>query len=304
MTWATHQPRLHPAGKYIFVLRHPVDLRASWIKYLEQCFSVPATTPNFPKFSDMVSPDDFVDVPVTLCNTTGKSQSYEAFVSDWVREAKTNTDNVLLVFYESAFSNPSMEVKRIAKFLGISVDDEAFDKIVANVKVEGAGPVAASERNRRHSCGMGSATFKKATLEALNAAWARIVTDIEPGAQTYEKFYEMQNHHHLFPYPQVGEAKRDAASNGGGTSKKAAAATAKDAGEKSGGGRSSFSVFSALPDAIAKYRASTAAKKKEKQAELEKWKEQQKNIRNGATAGNVVVKGGRKDSKNDDDEEE
>ena len=158
------------------VLRHPVDLRASWVRYIETCFNQPCKEANFPNFADIVTPDDFVDVPVTLCNTTGKAQSYEAFVSEWIREAKGNPENVLIVFYESALSNPSMEVKRIAKFLSQPLEEEVYEKIVKDVTVEGAQP---SSPLRKHSCGNGGSTFKKSTIETLTAAWARVVTDVE-----------------------------------------------------------------------------------------------------------------------------
>jgi len=93
----------------------------------------------------------------------------------------------------------------------------------------------------------------------------------------------MQNHHHLYPYPQLAAAshEREAGSAG----KKPAAEKRSDPGTD----KAKASWIMALPNAIAQYREASAKKKKDKQDQLAKWKEQQKNLRMGATVCPFII---------------
>jgi hypothetical protein len=167
MTLNTLKPRQKTAGKFIAVLRHPVDLKASWVSNIKEWFDVPAKDEAFPKFDAVLDSDAFAGITVSLCNTTGTGQTYEAFVMDWVQEARSSPEYVLPVFFESVLSTPEVEIRRIARFLGLAVPDEFLEAIVEDIKATDT-----------HSAGSGAAAFaKKASLDMMQRDWEQAVVD-------------------------------------------------------------------------------------------------------------------------------
>jgi hypothetical protein len=129
-------PRQHKGPKYVALVRHPLDLRAAFYKYMRNCYNVRSDLAPKLEFDDVfVSADSFVNVPVTLCQmSTIDAASYEQFVYDWYRESRINPD-VLIVFYESLISNPRREIRRILSFLQNTVNDAS-----ASRRKKGNGP--------------------------------------------------------------------------------------------------------------------------------------------------------------------
>ena len=146
MSWEMCKPRSHPGVKYIVTVRHPVDLRAQWIKYLKKCYEVESEEDRLPDFDTVFNVDDFVQEPVTLCHiqTPPAPKMYEFFVQEWSAERKSNKDHVLIVCLESLITDPAREVKKIATFLQLPVYDDLINMILKDLAREGV--VAAKVR--------------------------------------------------------------------------------------------------------------------------------------------------------------
>ena len=108
-------------GKYIFVIRHPSETRVSWFQHLRTIYSMGNDVADF---DPLFTANDFVDVPVTLCQTVdsdGKPnvEAIEKYTLDIYRlwKKKYHAKRVLVVCYEHLISDPQEVVHRMSGFL-------------------------------------------------------------------------------------------------------------------------------------------------------------------------------------------
>lgn len=143
MAMAVLDPRRHKGAKFVVVVRHPADLRAAFHKYVRACRDVPVRDERDRVFDFMgrfPTPDAFVDVPVSVCQMgIAAPNSYESFVDDWVREAKNNEEDILIVCYEAFVSNPFREITRMANFLNVEIEEDTIPRAMLAAQVNCGG---------------------------------------------------------------------------------------------------------------------------------------------------------------------
>lgn len=88
-------------------------------------------------------------------------------------------DNLLFVHYNDLLADPAAEIRRIAQFLGIALDEKAVPTIVAETSFATMKERAIERdqtRTRPHTLGGGAHTFFH---KGTNGRWHRVLTDAE-----------------------------------------------------------------------------------------------------------------------------
>lgn len=177
--------------KYVCLIRHPLDLRAAYFKYIRECYLVDdgAEEPDFSFDEFFPLADEFVSVPLGLCELGQQSaDSYEQFVLDWVNRAKP-ANQVHVVFYEALVHSPKQEVERLAQFLGVKSSVVVVAaKLVESDHVEGVG---------------GSFYASPASVRQISTYWEmKFSATGKKHLKTYESMFEHFNSGIAYPFPQ------------------------------------------------------------------------------------------------------
>jgi hypothetical protein len=166
----------NPQTKFIYVCRHPVHVRAVYYQQLKKFYiqyqldlNPGGTELEFAvKFEQSFSPDDVVNIPLLVAQTTFHSDKQylesEYNTRDWFL-ATLEKSNCLIVMYEEILCAPEKLLKRIAKFIGREQEESRYEEILPHVTGSNLG-----EFSRRNSAFFSAdqETFVDTHLERLD----------------------------------------------------------------------------------------------------------------------------------------
>ncbi len=174
-------------GRYINVVRHPVDVALSSFKFQEGWFFEPGT----------------IDINEYTMGDLENRHYFKHLLSWWPRR---NDPDVLFLAYEKMLTDSTNTIKRIAAFIGIDLDPEllevtekhssrAFmlehkdrfdDAMLRRLSEEVAGLPPGSDSAKVRADGLDSrAELNEETLGAIDQAWHEEITE-KLGFETYE----------------------------------------------------------------------------------------------------------------------
>ena len=193
-------------GKFITVMRHPYDIAPSAYKFLDGwMFETGAISPN--TFIQQV----WLKRSMPQAGGTRSTQRgpcFHFFMSWWRRR---HEDNVLIVFYEDMRENLEREVRRVAKFIGVTdpdairvaVERSAYqfmydhrtqfdDNLLKSKRNKDMGLSAdAGSSQGKISTGGGKRDMMNSTTRALiDHAWNEVCLPVT-GAKNYDEWIEM-----------------------------------------------------------------------------------------------------------------
>ena len=178
--------RIPKGCKYINVIRNPLDAAYSSFKFMEGWYLEP----------EAVSPDDFVS------QNLKRGDYYRHFISWWPQR---NNENVLYLVYEDMKEDLNGNIKKIAEFAEINLDDDLlaitvkhssfsfmtafkdrFDDAMLRKQSEEKMLPSGSDSSKVRAGEVGAYEFKDETITLFNDKWREIVTPVT-GFDTYEE---------------------------------------------------------------------------------------------------------------------
>ena len=191
------------APLYISLLRHPVDVRLSFFRYVRDCHRVGG---NQPAFESVYCPDDFVEVSVTTGQILphAKILTYEHTILDWFQTSQKNP-RVLTLFYERLVTHPKEGIRALAEFTECAIDAARIDDIVSLVSNEQLLPGGLGSRENRVSFSEENGLeYSWDSCERMKKKWKRALESVQLPPKTYanyEEFYFKETSEE-YPWPK------------------------------------------------------------------------------------------------------
>jgi len=180
--------------KYVATLRHPIDVRLSFVAWLAECYASSVRASASP-FASHFTPDDFNEVSMTTGQImpNAKILTYEHACLRWFRDAREHPETVCAVLYEQLVTQPARVVVRLAKFLEVELSDARRDAIVNVLKEEGL------LEDRDYD----ALSFSFDSCERFRKKWKRALesAQIDEPFDDYEALYLRASGGDPYPFP-------------------------------------------------------------------------------------------------------